>query len=244
MNRDGSQVTNDNSELYTPFTREKVRGMLVSTATSVLANGINVFFQSVLGFNPLISSALVLQVGAGLVVYVLDILVAKENFNGRHVAYTEVRKRLKWLIRSFLQPVFFKYIITVIIDTLTFIEILRAVLQVLDENNIRFRFRNEICAALLSAGSFILYVNATRFNWAYNDGGENSIMNIIMLLWVTLTIFIFCVSHNARRYKSTGVQAGSPFPPPSSSSIQLESPKFDSPLPMDGSGQPPPYYAF
>ena len=188
-------------DIYHPFTGEKLRGMLASAAASVLGNLLNVFGQSVLGLNPLLSTTLFLQGGASFVGYILDILFAKSSFSGRAVPYSDLATRTRWLVKSFISSPFMKYVVTVIIDTLIMVELLKTILDFLDAKEIRFKFRNEVCAAVVSVLTFILYVNAMRFNWAYVDS-ENVLINVLMLAWLALTMMIFCVSRNMRNSRN------------------------------------------
>jgi hypothetical protein len=183
------------SDLYSPFTTEKLRGMFVSLAASFAGNSMNVFGQKVLHLNPLISTALFLQLVANVLVYALDIVFAKRAFNGADVPYTHLQERAAYLWRSFATPTFMKFIITAIIDLVVVVELLRATMSYLDAANVTFRFRNEIAAAVISIIVFMLWGNAVRFNWAYADT-DNPVMNIIMIAWVAMALMLFAVARN------------------------------------------------
>lgn len=185
-----------NSEVFKTFTSEKIRGMFVSLVTASVANGLNVFGQTTLGLNPLLSTSLFLQVGGSLLVYTGDILFAKSEFDGVALGYNskDLLKRWKWLKKSLVSPVFLKFVITVIIDTIIILEVLRFTLDVLDENGFKFRYRNEICAAIIGIVVFILWSNALRFNWAY--GPENGIMNVVVMAWMGIVVMVYATSRN------------------------------------------------
>lgn len=182
-------------DLYSPFTQEKVRGMVVSLLSSAAGNVLNVFGQSVLGWNPLVSTAVFMQVFSSLLVYVLDILFAKATFHGAPVPYGDFIQRAQWLWTSFTRPPFMKFIVTALIDLVIGIELLRAALSYLDDAKIEFRFRNELVAAAISIVVFVLWTNAVRFNWAYLDD-DNPVMNIVMVAWMALALMVFSATRN------------------------------------------------
>ena len=185
------------SELYHPFTPEKVRGMFASVAAGLTGNAMNVFGQSIIGLNPLVSTVIFLQVGGNLIGYMLDILFAKEVIAGSRVPYTAFLSRLAFMLGSIASTMFFKFIITVIIDSIIVVEMLSAAMNILDKNGIKFRFRNELVAAAISVVTFILWTNALRFNWAYAEF-NNPVMDIIMVAWLAIVIMIFCATRNVR----------------------------------------------
>ena len=178
-------------ELYHPFTKEKVRGMGASIVASLSGNTLNIFGQSVLGLNPLVSTALFLQVTGNFIGYMLDMVFAKEVINGMQVPYVDILARVQFMVKSLGTTMFFKFIITVIIDTIVIVEMLNAALFILDANDIKFKFRDELVAASISFVTFILWTNALRFNWAYADT-SNPIMDIVILAWLAIVIMIFC----------------------------------------------------
>ena len=194
---DSPQTHNNKSDLYHPFTKEKVRGMVASVISGLTGNSMNLFGQSVLGLNPFVSTFLFMQLGGNLVGYILDIVLAKETFKGTPVRYSDLIARFRFMLISFSSTMFFKFIITVIIDAIIVVEMLRSVLDILDANNIQFKFRNEITAGLISFVTFVLWVNALRFNWAYAEN-ENPVMNIIMVAWLGIMIMAFCAAKNIR----------------------------------------------
>jgi hypothetical protein len=187
------------SDLYRPFTAEKLRGMVMSLVASVASNGLNIFGQSILGMSPLVSTTIFLQVFGNLLVYVLDILFAKEIINGERVSYLDAGTRLRWMLKSFFKSTFLKYIITILIDSIILVEMLDFGIFVCEKNGIRFKFRNEIIAGLISIVTFILWVNALRFNWAYAET-ENATLNIIIIAWLGISITVFCATRTMRSW--------------------------------------------
>jgi hypothetical protein len=182
-------------DFYNPFTEEKIRGMGTSVISAITGNGLNAIAHTVYGMNPLLSTFLCLYVLGSFLGYALDIVFAKKAFDGQEVSYLDIMHRLKWLGRSFVTTTFLKFIITAIIDVIIGIEMLKLTLNLLDKYNIKFKFRNEIAAAIVSFVAFILWVNALRFNWAYSDE-QNVTLDIIVIVWLSLAILIYCAIHN------------------------------------------------
>lgn len=207
------------SDLYEPFTGEKIRGMIASLVASVSGNAMNIFGQSVLHLNPLLSTALFLQLGGNLIGYFLDIVAAKEKFSGTRVPYTDILKRVILALRSFSSTMFSKFTVTVIIDTVIVIEMLKTALDVFDAYDIKFKFRNEITAAFISLLTFVLWVNALRFNWAYVEE-DNPLMNIVMIAWLGLTLMVFCATRNIRSRIATLDNGTKPATAPTTIPIQ------------------------
>lgn len=189
------------SAVFQPFTGEKVRGMVLSVICGIFANVLNVFGQGVLHLHPLVSTALFLNLAGNLSVYAVDIVFAKESFGGNRVPYSDLHTRLSWLGQSFLKPTFMKFIITAIIDSIIMLEMLDYAIYMCEKYDVRFRFRNEIIASLLSILTFILWVNAMRFNWAYSES-EDAIMNILVMAWLGIVIMIFCATRTMRSWKA------------------------------------------
>lgn len=179
------------------FSTEKLRGVVASLAASAFANGLNVFGTQALGLGIETSSILFLVLCGNVAGYVFDIMFAKERFVvGGAVAplpYTAFSKRFRWLIRSFAQRQFFRYLVTVIIDSLVLLALLQYTLGELDKRGVNFPYRNVVVAASISVFTFFLYNNILRFDWAYSDN-ENPVMNVVVIMWVTLVIMIYAVS--------------------------------------------------
>lgn len=205
------------TEIFKPFTGEKLRGMVISVLTGAGVTGLNVFGQSVMHLHPLVSTMLFLNVAGNLLVYSLDIIFAKSTFHGQTIPYTDYRTRLAWLGRSFLRPTFVKFIVTALIDGIILIEMLDYGIYVCDMYGIHFKFRNEAIAAVLSVVTFIFWVNALRFNWAYSDS-EDAILNLLVMAWLGIVIMVFCATRTMRKWKQEEKDAiangSTVYPPP------------------------------
>lgn len=183
---------------------EKIRGLVTAIISGTTSGGLN---QLLLTFGTpyLVSTLLSLYLFGNLLAYSLDILFAKytfnlpngykgvANFNG-HVPYNDYITRLKWLFSSFLQSQFFRFLITVLIDTLIGLTILNAIIQKLDEKNIHFPFRNLLLSGGVAVFTFIIYLNALRFDWAYVDKVD-PITNIVVLMWTSIVLIVYSSYH-------------------------------------------------
>lgn len=200
------------SMLLTPadsFGSERFRGLLMSAISGVLANLLNFVGIKYMGLSVQLSSVLFLQVMGNVMGYILDILFAKKNFiiNNFHgsgtnfdgpLPYREIGTRVKWLVNSFLSKQFYRFIITVIIDTLVSLSLLNWSIKAMDSKKIltEFKYRNFMLAALIAVGTFFLYNNILRFDWAYVDH-DQPIFNVIILMWVTLVLMMYAVTYTA-----------------------------------------------
>lgn len=220
------------------FSEEKLRGIATSIASGSTAGGLN-FGLTAAGLSPTLSAFLALYLTGSVLGYVFDILFAKRDFNvpwGYHrlphdkkeddaivpykgpVPYTDFALRGAWLLRSFVSKQFFRYIITVILDTLAGIIILTAAIQYMNAKEflVDFEFRDALVAGGISIFTFLLYNNILRFDWAYSDTND-PYLNVIILMWCVLVILIFAVTFH-RGDKQSGSRAPSPTDGSSSSS--------------------------
>lgn len=188
------------------FTREKLRGILTSMMTGGAAGGLNLGLAA-LGLSPVTSAFVGLYLFGSLFGYVADVMLAKETFRipqgyrglpGPYhgpVPYTDVLVRTRWLLRSFVGKQFFRFFITVLIDSLVGIAMLNALIEYMDARDFLpdFRFRDTLAAGGISIFTFLLYNNILRFDWAYNDE-EDHLMNIIILMTSTVVLIVFSVA--------------------------------------------------
>jgi hypothetical protein len=199
-------------KMFTPdatFTEEKLRGLVASMTSGALASGLN-FGGIAVGINPAVSSLTAIYVIGNLLTYCFDILFAKRVFyvekgfagsKGPYegpVPYTAVGVRLMWLLRSMAGPQFFRFVVSVVIDTLVGLAILKTSLELLDEHEILMEYRTYrdfAVVSVISLATFFLFVNVLRFDWAYTDGsnGNDHIMNIVVLAWLALAMMMFAL---------------------------------------------------
>lgn len=191
------------------FTQEKMRGLIASLVSGATASGLN-FGGMAIGLSPAVSSTLSVYIIGNLLTYWFDILFAKRVFNlpagsgGRTthyegpVAYTDIGARFVWLLRSMMGPQFFRYVISVIIDSLVALAIMKTIIEILDKHEVLVEYRlyrNFGVSSIISLATFFLFVNVLRFDWAYNDGknSDDHVMNIVVLAWLALAMMLFAI---------------------------------------------------
>lgn len=186
------------------FGREKLRGLVMSLVSGVAANALNLLGTHVLGLSVQASSVIFLQAFGNVFGYALDILFAKRVFAVQRggarfegpVPYSDLATRARWLLRSFVGRQFFRFLVTVIIDTLVSLALLNWAIKAMDRHGVLmgFRYRNVIVAGMIAIGTFFLYSNILRFDWAYSDA-DVPMFNVIVLMWVTLVLVITAVTY-------------------------------------------------
>lgn len=184
------------------FSGEKLRGAIASLVSGTTAGVLMVAGTNVFGMSVPLSATLFLYIFGSLFGYSLDIVFAKQKFpfgkDGMLIdlPYSQYQKRVHYLLRSFFKKQFFRFIITLIIDTLVGIALLRAAIRYMDTHNIltNFKHRDIIAAILIAIFTFFLYINILRFDWAYSDV-ENSVMNMLVLMWSTIVMMLFAITY-------------------------------------------------
>lgn len=188
--------------LTTYLNDAKVRGAFTTILSGGSSAALN--FASInAGMSPILSTILTFYVFGSIVAYSVDILFAKNEFQknsfGKYikVPYSDLGFRFTWLFKSFFSRTFFKFLITMIIDTLIGIALLTAILKALDARNIEFMFKDTLVAGLVAFGTFVLYNNVLRFDWAYKED-SNPTLDIVVLMWCSLTILLFSLLHTGK----------------------------------------------
>lgn len=198
------------SQILTPedaFSNEKLRGVVTSIVSGIASNALNIVGTQVMGLDIQTSSILFMYIVGNILGYSSDIVFAKYAFRIEQkggkifdgpVAYGDYKTRFKWLWKSFFRRQFFRYMITILIDTLVSLSLLKWVIQELDRRDIQreFKYRNVIVAGFVAIFTFFLYTNVLRFDWAYSDK-EIPMMNIVVMMWVTIVLMIYASSYTA-----------------------------------------------
>lgn len=202
---DARDMSSSVQKLYTissTFSQEKWRGLLTSIASGVTTGGIYVASLELLGMSFIVSTVAILYGFGSVFSYSLDILFAKRDFrvrsyNGQSryegpVPYGAFGVRFAWLCKSFISKQFFRYVVTILIDTLMGLALLQAGINALDRNNILMgnSWRNSALAIFITIFTFFLYSNVLKFDWAYRDG-DDPLMNIVVLMWSTIVLMIY-----------------------------------------------------
>jgi hypothetical protein len=185
------------------LTQEKLRGAVVGFIVGILVFSLNLLGVQQMKLSAQTSSIIFLYLVGNFLGYVLDILFAKERFRDvlsgvlMPLPYTDFRTRFRWLRKSFVQKYFFRFVISVIIEAITGIAILSAIIQYMDYHGIwkDWKLRNAAVGIFVAIVNFVLFVNILRFDWAYNEV-ENPLLDMIILMWMVLTMLIAAVSIN------------------------------------------------
>jgi hypothetical protein len=182
------------------FTGEKGLGLLTSVASGGISAGLNYAGTAVLGLSPVVSAALFLYSLGSLLSYSFDILYAKREFQGRVLPYSAQRERWAYLLRSFRRKQFYRFVVTLVLETLVSVCVLRALIAQLNRMRVlvsspRARRVRDVAASLAVALLvFLLFANVLRFDWAYRDE-DNPTMNIVVLMWTTLVLVVFATTY-------------------------------------------------
>ena len=178
------------------FKGEQGKGILTSLSAGFIANILVMLGEKKWGMD-VATSAAVFGLGVGNVIgYIADIMFAKENFLIKGVLHQyglgQLALKFKWLLNSFISKTFFRFWIIVFIDMILTLTLVDYLAKYMDENKwfTKVKYRNSLIVFFISITTFLLYVNPLRFNWAYNTD-ENPMMNIMILMWLTLSILIF-----------------------------------------------------
>ena len=183
------------------FQGEQRRGIFGYLGSAIIANILNTFLSKYTQLSIQQSTFMSVYVVGNIILYSFDILFAKEKFNlatykGTSpfygvVPYTDIQTRLKWLGKSLYQKYIFRFLATVILDTIIGLSLLRYTIDKLDQFDIltTWKYRNIIVATVVSAITYLLYLSTLRFKWAY-EYKEQPMMNILVMVWLTLAILI------------------------------------------------------
>ena len=178
------------------FKGEQGKGILTSLSAGFIANILVMLGEKKWGMD-VATSAAVFGLGVGNIIgYIADIMFAKENFLIKGVLHQyglgQLALKFKWLLNSFISKTFFRFWIIVFIDMILTLTLVDYLAKYMDENKwfTKVKYRNSLIVFFISITTFLLYVNPLRFNWAYNIN-ENPMMNIMILMWLALSILIF-----------------------------------------------------
>lgn len=183
------------------FKTEQSRGFFGYLVAGVISYYLNIFLSKTTSLTVTQTSFISIYVIGNLILYSTDILFAKEKFNienvYKKVDYNDISTRFNWLIHSLYQKYFFKFLATVIIDTIIGLTVLKLVIEKLDELNILkdWKYRNYFVAFIVATFTYILYLSTLRFKWAYSHE-DNIILDILVMVWVSIIILIAATNRN------------------------------------------------
>jgi hypothetical protein len=180
---------------------EKNMGKVTSITSVIIANLLNYILNIGFGLNIQQSTGISLYIVGNVLGYILDLLFAKKNLYlkdiyGKTIKVKDFNDRIKFLLLSFIDKYFIKFIILCVIDTIIGLILLKYTIILLDQYKIlvNFKYRNLIVALLIPSITFFLYVNQLRFDWAY-EYKENFLLNILMYIWLTI-VLLFAINLN------------------------------------------------
>ena len=177
------------------FKQEKNKGILTSIGSFSVANILNIFLNTNLGMDIEKSTFISMYLFGNILAYSLDIMFAKEKLfiNGKYgeVSLKDYNRRYKFLLNSFIDKYFARYMILGIIDSIIGLILLKFIIKIMDKNEILidWKYRDVLIAAFVVSFTYQLYLNQLRFDWAY-EYKENFLLNIIIYIWFTLIILI------------------------------------------------------
>jgi|TARA_B110000259_G_scaffold188275_1_gene246145 hypothetical protein len=177
------------------FRKEKSKGILTSAISFSAANVLNIFLNTSMEMNIQKSTFLSLYLFGNIFAYSLDIMFAKEKLfvNNKYekVPLTDYSTRSKFLISSFFNKYFARYMILGIIDSIIGLILLKFFINLMNKYELLmdWKYRDVIIASFVVAFTYQLYLNHLRFDWAY-EYKENFLLNIIIYIWFTLIILI------------------------------------------------------
>jgi hypothetical protein len=180
---------------------EKNMGKVTSITSVIIANLLNYILNIGFGLNIQQSTGISLYFVGNILGYILDLLFAKKNLYlkdiyGKTIKVKDFNDRIKFILLSFIDKYFIKFIILCVIDTIIGLILLKYTIILLDQYKIlvNFKYRNLIVALLIPSITFFLYVNQLRFDWAY-EYKENFLLNILMYMWLTI-VLLFAINLN------------------------------------------------
>ena len=180
---------------------EKNMGKVTSITSVIIANLLNYILNIGFGLNIQQSTGISLYFVGNILGYILDLLFAKKNLYlkdiyGKTIKVKDFNDRIKFVLLSFIDKYFIKFIILCVIDTIIGLILLKYAIILLDQYEIlkNFKYRNLIVALLIPSITFFLYVNQLRFDWAY-EYKENFLLNILMYMWLTI-VLLFAINLN------------------------------------------------
>lgn len=174
---------------------EKSRGIIGYILAIIVANSFNILLTNTTTLTIEQSTFISMYVIGSIIVYTSDIIIAKDCFyiNGkmREVDHFDLSTRFKWFLRSLTDKHFFRFLMTVIIDTIVGISILKYAIATFDERKflVNWKYRNHLIVFVIAMFTYILYLSTLRFDWAYSEE-ENVMLNILVVAWVSLAILI------------------------------------------------------
>lgn len=168
---------------------EHTRGLLTSILSSIITQFIILITSNTQVKNKDVVLYVITFVIANFLSYSLDILLAKDNFNGTRVSLYDVETRFAYLFEKVLSFQIVKFFMVVAIDFMIVNSIFKRSREFLDRKDIKFKHRDQILMGAITLFTFMLYGNLLRFEWVYVDK-KNKTVDILILVWLTTLLMI------------------------------------------------------
>jgi hypothetical protein len=174
---------------------EKSRGIIGYILAIILSNTFNIILTNTTTLTIEQSTFISMYIIGSIIVYTSDIIIAKDCFyiDGklRYVSHLDISTRFNWFLTSLTDKYFFRFLMTVIIDTIIGISVLKYAIVTLDDKKIltTWKYRNHLVVFIIAIFTYVLYLSTLRFDWAYSYD-ENVMLNILVIAWVSLGILI------------------------------------------------------
>lgn len=180
---------------------ERNVGKITSIGSVIISNLLNYILNIGFGINIQHSTGISVYLVGNILGYVLDLLFAKRKVylndkNGNPKLVDNLNDKVKFVLLSFFDKYFIKFLILCIIDTIIGLILLKYCIIILDKHKILmdFKYRNLFVALIIPTITFFLYVNQLRFDWAY-EYNENFLLNVLMYVWLTI-VLLFAININ------------------------------------------------
>lgn len=204
------------------LTEEKIRGAVGGTLATIVSTAFNLFGVLVMGLSAPVSAFLFYYMFGGFVAYGIDVIIAKRDFTNHPgspfgkppapVPYSDLKTRFKWLYRSLYSRHFFRFAVTILIETMTGVAMLQAAIMWMDDIGFytdHEKLRNVTAAIVIAAANFVLFGAVLRFDWAYNES-ENQLLNIVVLMWLAIVLIIFAFGSQVHHMRTLSEEGKTP----------------------------------
>jgi hypothetical protein len=183
--------------------REKNLAWYTSIASGTAAN------VAMLAFGyfgvPVANASAVITLAGNLLGYTLDVLFAKRVFGdlsgagGPDALLESTRDKLLWLARSFASFTFVRFLVSVAIEIVITVFLLRFLTGALDDAGVLtdWKWRDTVLSAAVAAVLFGLFVNRIRFDWAYVMPPD-PLMDTLMFIWFSTLVVSYITYERIR----------------------------------------------
>jgi hypothetical protein len=185
----------------TSFDQQKLRGALTSIVSGGSSNLLYFLLVNV-GFNPVGAAVLALHIIGGVFAYTLDIVFAKASFKGKIVPYTDLNFRLKYLLKSFFSEMILRFMISIIIMSITYYFAYQSWIKFAEENKWTFRWYKHVYAIIMGIALYFLFNHVILFDYVYMETMRPIEVDITMIGIMILCVIAYSAWHLSRKTES------------------------------------------